>query len=334
MYFWLKIYFKFWSFLRRLMHVWILLRTRLETSNNGNIIDRTYSCLPTIVTILPSVYMTCQWRLDTSTLSWSTTVMRPTQLVAMNNWRVVPMPPSPMARTNNDRSLRCPKTPNPYERSGQSGCAPFSIILTHAPPPSKLKSKTYQLVKIPPQLLWPRWWERHLSYQSLTHPRYTPCPLRPCTWASAPLPPNIALSSPNPVATLWTNNLSPWRGQAVNVANGNGVSYPSSGKLRWGSLRRCRRHPSWQLCIQPDKWTIFMDARSGTGNTINIRIPTSYCCQIIISPPTHLLLSYNIARFSQHTVHVMIIMGSTAAPPLPSYNYRARWCGFYFLVRR
>ena len=47
MYFWLKPYLKFWSFWGRLMHVWRLLRTRLETSNQRNFIDRTFSCLPT-----------------------------------------------------------------------------------------------------------------------------------------------------------------------------------------------------------------------------------------------------------------------------------------------
>ena len=39
------------------MHVWRLLRTRLETSNQRNIIDRAFSCLPTGVVITGGLEM-------------------------------------------------------------------------------------------------------------------------------------------------------------------------------------------------------------------------------------------------------------------------------------
>ena len=71
--------------------------------------------LALISPLLPLVCITYQWRLDITTLSWSTTIMRPTPLVTKNSSRVVPMTPSPMDRTNNDRTLLWPNTLNPYE---------------------------------------------------------------------------------------------------------------------------------------------------------------------------------------------------------------------------
>ena len=59
-----------------------------------------------ISSLVPSVCMTYQWRLDTSTFLWSFTVMSPKPMVAKNRSRVGLMPPSTMASTNNDRSLR------------------------------------------------------------------------------------------------------------------------------------------------------------------------------------------------------------------------------------
>ena len=73
--------------------------------------------LALLVPLLPSVCMTCRCRLDTSTSSWSTTVMCPTPLAAKNRRRVDSMPPAPMTRTDGDRSLRWPNTPNPSESS-------------------------------------------------------------------------------------------------------------------------------------------------------------------------------------------------------------------------
>ena len=65
--------------------------------------------------LVPSVCMTYQWRLDTSTLLWSTTGMILKPLVAKNRRRVGLIPPSLMASTNNDRNLRWTNTQNPYE---------------------------------------------------------------------------------------------------------------------------------------------------------------------------------------------------------------------------
>ena len=55
---------------------------------------------------LPSMYMTLQWSLDTSTSLWYTTVIRPTPLVAENRRSVGPMPPTLTTRTDDGRSLR------------------------------------------------------------------------------------------------------------------------------------------------------------------------------------------------------------------------------------
>ena len=68
-----------------------------------------------LVSLLPLVCITCLWRLYTSTLSWSTTIMRPTPLVDKNMRRVGPMPPTLTTRTDDDRSLRWPNMPNPSE---------------------------------------------------------------------------------------------------------------------------------------------------------------------------------------------------------------------------
>ena len=117
--------------------------------------------LALIVPLLPSVCMTFQWRLDTSTLSWSTTTMRPTPLAAKNRRRVGLILPALITRTNNDRSLRCPNTPNLSEsRSWQEYRKIWSFqsrsLLRHThshTPLSKLKLNTDQLVLLPPQLL-------------------------------------------------------------------------------------------------------------------------------------------------------------------------------------
>ena len=59
-----------------------------------------------LVPLPPSGCMTFQWRLETSTLSWSTTVMHQTPLAAKNRRRVDLMLPALTTRTDNDRILR------------------------------------------------------------------------------------------------------------------------------------------------------------------------------------------------------------------------------------
>ena len=71
--------------------------------------------LSLIVTLLPLVCMTCQWKLDNSTSLCSTTVMCPMPLAANNRRRVGPITPDLTTRTDDDRSLRWTNTPNPSE---------------------------------------------------------------------------------------------------------------------------------------------------------------------------------------------------------------------------
>ena len=61
--------------------------------------------LALFVLLLPSMFMTCQWRLDTYTSFYSTTVMRPTLLASKKRRRLGPMQPAPTTRTDNDRRL-------------------------------------------------------------------------------------------------------------------------------------------------------------------------------------------------------------------------------------
>ena len=69
--------------------------------------------LDLLVPLLPSVCMTCQWRLDAFTLSWSTTVMITKPLAANNRMRVGPIPNALTTRTKYDRSMLWHNTSNP-----------------------------------------------------------------------------------------------------------------------------------------------------------------------------------------------------------------------------
>ena len=66
-------------------------------------------------------YLHLTWGLETSTSSWSITVVHPTPLAAKNRMRVDPMLPSPTSRTEDDGSLRWPNTPNTSERRSWRG---------------------------------------------------------------------------------------------------------------------------------------------------------------------------------------------------------------------
>ena len=147
----------------------------------------------------------CRWRLDTSTLSWSTTVMRPMVLADKSRRRVAQCrPPRQTGPTMIDRSLCWTNTPNQsksriWREYHKIWSVRLRSLLQHPhsrPPLSKLDSKMYQLVQLPHQILWPRLWQHHM-YQSSNHPSDAPCPLCPCTWACAPPPPDLALSFTN-----------------------------------------------------------------------------------------------------------------------------------------
>ena len=71
--------------------------------------------LALFVTLLPLVCMTFRWRLDTSALTWSTTVMHPILLESKNESRVEAIPPALSTRTDDDRSLHCTNKSNPSD---------------------------------------------------------------------------------------------------------------------------------------------------------------------------------------------------------------------------
>ena len=127
--------------------------------------------------------------------------------------------------------------------------------------------------------------------------------------------------------------------RSTNAVNGNVVAGPSSFKVRWGRLRRCRRPHGNSVSNWPYVQSLCMRKVAPLSPEVSVFLPPTAVKYLSIPPPTSSFPTmswyFSACHSGSENAGIDGISASALKNPLPiiyritCFDDNARWCAFF-----